>query len=624
MKDKLKCFKTLTGSILSLALVLGAVPFMGTEVKADEVVNEYGFEGGLEGWISIDADGDGYEWHSFLDDEENARYPHQFRHGGDDALISESYLNSSNTSLDPDNWLISPKVQLGGSISFYANSIDHNYPDHIGVFVTTGERDDLDSYTLVEDWWILEGWSTGSDDDPEDNWGHYTVSLEAFEGTGYVAIRHYDSSDQFIVAVDDVVISGGAMDEIEADVTGFEGACDGKQHGITVDVTGIASYEISYGTEEGDYSLGYSPQFVVPGTYTVYYKITAEGYYPLTGSETVVIEAPAGMIYQDFDGDCEGWTLIDNDEDEEGWFLTSVDYERMLGSISWSSDLGAREPDNWFISPAVELGGSISFYGTSLSRSWPEHIGVFVTTGDIDDLDSYELIADFVVPAEWTYYTFDLSDYSGEGYIAIRHYESSDNSTVYIDNLVIFPEQASPEGWIQEGDLWFYFEDGEAVTGWKQIDGVWYFFGEDGSMTKGWYQEGSSWYYFKSSGAMAKGWTKVGNNWYYFTSGGKMKTGWLQDGSKWYYLKSSGAMATGWTKVSGKWYFMGTDGVMKTGWVQDAGKWYYMDSNGTMHTGWLQIGAKWYYLNSSGVMVTGTQTINGKTYTFNSSGVWIK
>ncbi|MBQ4271852.1 MAG: hypothetical protein II718_08500 [Clostridiales bacterium] len=623
MKDKLKCFKTLTGSILSLAFVLGAVPFMGTEVKADDVVYKWGFEDGLEDWISIDADGDGYDWFRYgtsdvYADNDNPEY---YVHTGNDSIMSLSYEKENNKVLDPDNWLISPKVPLGGYISFYANAIDDSYPDHIGVFVTTGERDNLDSYCLV-DAWDLEDWSTGNEV-ASSVWEQYTVSLEEFEGEGYVAIRHFNSRDKFVLAVDDVEI-GGQLDDIEAVISGFEGEYDGEQHGITVDVTSPDSYKIRYGTEEGSYIFDETPKYIVPGTYTVYYRITAEGYMPLQGSETIVIEETTGMIYQDFEDDYDDWTLIDRDNDGENWFQGSIqENNNLLASLSQSYGGEGLDPDNWAISPAVKLGGSVSFYGRNVLSGYADHIGVYVTTGDIDDLDSYELIDDFVPPSEWTYYTFDLSDYSGEGYIAIRHYDSSNQYAALIDDIVILPGQAAPEGWVQEGDLWFYFEDGEAVTGWKKIENVWYFFGEDGAMTTGWLKDGDSWYYFKSSGAMAKGWTKISGKWYYFTSGGKMKTGWLQDGSKWYYLKSSGAMATGWTKVSGKWYFMGTDGVMKTGWVQDAGKWYYMDSNGTMHTGWLQIGAKWYYLNSSGVMVTGTQTINGKTYTFDSNGVWI-
>ncbi|MBO4242303.1 MAG: choice-of-anchor J domain-containing protein [Clostridiales bacterium] len=624
MKHATMLCKRAAGGIMSLAVAFGMIPFMGTEAKADEVVKEWDFEDGLEDWISVDADGDGENWFfasSLLEAHPDTKKDY-FVHGGDESLISRSYIADDYRSLDPDNWLISPEVQLGGYISFYANAVDNSYPDHIGVFVSTGDREDLDSYVLVEDW-TLEDRSTADDEDSKAVWEQYTVSLEDYEGAGYVAIRHYESYDKFVLAIDDIKISSVSLDHIEAESTGFNGVYDGEPHGITVNVTDPDSFEILYGTEEGYYSLNESPVFDFPGTYTVYYKITAEGYLPLYGSEDVVIEAPSGYIFQNFEDSCEDWTFIDNDGDGNQWIQAKYDNDMVLASYSYNSE--ALDPDNWFISPAVELGGAIAFYGQSYHSSYPDHIGVFVTTGDIDDLDSYELVDDLVLASEWTLYSFDLSEYSGEGYIAIRHYNSSNQYIALIDNIMIVPrETVAVEGWIQDGSAWFYFEDGEAVTGWKKIENVWYFFGEDGAMTTGWLKDGDSWYYFKSSGAMAKGWTKISGKWYYFTSGGKMKTGWLQDGSKWYYLKDNGDMATGWTKVSGKWYYMGTDGVMKTGWVKDAGKWYYMDSNGTMHTGWLQIGSKWYYMNSSGVMVTGTQTINGKTYTFDSNGVWIK
>lgn len=44
------------------------------------------------------------------------------------------------------------------------------------------------------------------------------------------------------------------------------------------------------------------------------------------------------------------------------------------------------------------------------------------------------------------------------------------------------------EGWIQEGNLWWYrHEDGSYTKdGWEKIDGAWFFFDEDGYMVNGW------------------------------------------------------------------------------------------------------------------------------------------
>ena len=76
---------------------------------------------------------------------------------------------------------------------------------------------------------------------------------------------------------------------------GYEGVCDGAGHGIAVSVTEPASgYAVRYGTSEGDYSLDRCPAFSDAGTYTVYYRVTAKGYFPATGSAKVALTpAPA-------------------------------------------------------------------------------------------------------------------------------------------------------------------------------------------------------------------------------------------------------------------------------------------------------------------------------------------
>ncbi len=267
MKNRLKCIKTLTGSILSLAFVLGAVPFMGTSVKADDGVYKWDFEDGFEDWISIDADGDGHDWFCFStsDAYANTAHPEYFVHTGNDSLMSYSYENGISEAFDPDNWLISPEVQLGGYISFYANAIDNGYRDHIGVFVTTGDRENLDSYELVDDW-VLEDCSTESDEDTQAVWEQYTVSLEGFEGEGYVAIRHYESEDRFIVALDDIELVCGEPGQIEVSSSGYEGVYDGNYHSIAVDVTSPAddSVQIVYGASEGRYNLEDEPSYIFP------------------------------------------------------------------------------------------------------------------------------------------------------------------------------------------------------------------------------------------------------------------------------------------------------------------------------------------------------------------------
>ena len=64
---------------------------------------------------------------------------------------------------------------------------------------------------------------------------------------------------------------------------------DGTSQKITV--TGPAGAVIRYGTEKGKYTLTESPAYTNVGTYTIYYQITARGYYTLEGSASITIQA---------------------------------------------------------------------------------------------------------------------------------------------------------------------------------------------------------------------------------------------------------------------------------------------------------------------------------------------
>ena len=69
--------------------------------------------------------------------------------------------------------------------------------------------------------------------------------------------------------------------------------------------------------------------------------------------------------------------------------------------------------------------------------------------------------------------------------------------------IVIDPGAAG--GWGQnDAGSWLYYENNKPVTGWKQIEGIWYYFDAAGLMqSRGWRQIGGKWYYFYADGSMA-------------------------------------------------------------------------------------------------------------------------
>ena len=219
----MKLTRNTARALFSLLLVLtlvvgvfGAVPAKAASEKS----TTYTFDAGSEGWTSIDADGDGHNW--FWTGDFTSIYAYYANIGFDPslesygetgyAMASASYVNSVGALL-PDNYLISPQVELGGSISFYTHPMDEDYyAEKIGVFVSTTGNTDPASFTEVESWTLTA-----------DNWKQYTVNLSDFSGQGYIAIRHYNCYDEYIFMVDQVTIVEPAVHSHAFTYTG-EGA----------------------------------------------------------------------------------------------------------------------------------------------------------------------------------------------------------------------------------------------------------------------------------------------------------------------------------------------------------------------------------------------------------------
>ncbi|MBO7520286.1 MAG: hypothetical protein J6T73_05850, partial [Clostridia bacterium] len=96
------------------------------------------------------------------------------------------------------------------------------------------------------------------------------------DNTDYIVTRE---GDEAIIRYPD--LTGVSADDVKFDY-------DGKSHAITV--TAPEGATVTYGTEEGEYSLSNSPAYTEAGTYTVYYKVSKDKFTPATGSATVTVE----------------------------------------------------------------------------------------------------------------------------------------------------------------------------------------------------------------------------------------------------------------------------------------------------------------------------------------------
>ncbi len=160
------------------------------------------FESDLGNWTLIDADGDGHNWSLNSDLHLNVS-----PYGGDDMVVSESWIYTDG-GLDPDNFLVTPQVVLGGTVTFWASAADPVYcAEHFGIAVSTSSNIDPADFTMVQEWTMtakgeLHDGPRGTRSD--NTWYQYTVDLSAYAGqTGYIAIRHFNCPDQDALCVDD-------------------------------------------------------------------------------------------------------------------------------------------------------------------------------------------------------------------------------------------------------------------------------------------------------------------------------------------------------------------------------------------------------------------------------------
>ena len=206
----------------------------------------YDFEDGWQGWTTFQ--GNTNSPNSWMHNTEYPTSNNDFTTGygynnSDGFMLSESYISGTSSgagqAVTPDNYLVSPQVRLGGSISFYAGARNTSYcAEKFSVMVSTTDNTNAASFTTVGTW-TLSLSEAGYNSTP------YTVDLSAYSGMGYIAIRHFDCYDQWFLAVDNITIVEGTIDDGSASGTFNYGTS------CTVTATPNANYHFVNWTENG-------------------------------------------------------------------------------------------------------------------------------------------------------------------------------------------------------------------------------------------------------------------------------------------------------------------------------------------------------------------------------------
>ncbi len=141
---------------------------------------------------------------------------------------------------------------------------------------------------------------------------------------------------------------------------------------------------------------------------------------------------PMNYIYDFETCTKEGWT---------GWDLGGTENNSHQGLYylcsPWHSPQETADVKDWLISPQISLGGTLSFYIRRLNYNYDDRFQVYVsTTGN--NISDFTAISEVISPSS-TYglYEFDLSNYSGDGYVAIVHVSAGGQAYVYVDDINI-------------------------------------------------------------------------------------------------------------------------------------------------------------------------------------------
>ena len=164
-----------------------------------------------------------------------------------------------------------------------------------------------------------------------------------------------------------------------------------------------------------------------------------------------------------YEEELEGWAILDVDQDGYGWGLAYTDDEQTDLCFKSDSYYSGAEltPDNWLIAPLHKLEGVCKFKIAHKS-SYPEKMEVMIgmedaIDGNLVSTDEFTTIASYTTTGnDFEEQTIDLSSYNGAmGYVVFRHYGTTNQWTLYLDDIFI----GDPNAEIVEPAEWIYPEE---------------------------------------------------------------------------------------------------------------------------------------------------------------------
>ena len=283
----------------------------------------YGFENGMQGWTTIDADGHGDAW---------SRVSYGAHEGSYCMRASYNYSYSHN------DFLVSPRIKFGGKLVFYARryGTGTGYDDYFRVYLSTSGNTSA-SYFTTE--------LTNGNVAAPSTYTRYEYDLSAYQGEGYVAIVYTAPANQWYLYVDDITIiedssspGGGGS---SGDVT-FQWE-PGGMHGADITVTPTETTTYTVTAYQDNTPVGSAEQTIVVYQDPLLSISTNTGSAEICEGDTIVLYVTVGGGTDVKVGDivCTDGSLVKpSDWPCDKTAKGIVFYVDATGQHGWAVDLG--------------------------------------------------------------------------------------------------------------------------------------------------------------------------------------------------------------------------------------------------------------------------------------------
>lgn len=475
---------------------------------------EFAFDfdnGTIDGWQTIDADGDGFNWRITTD----ILGPGNGHNGSRYCVISQSFTNDTDSPLTPDNYFVTAEKYLikdGSQLSFYVCAQDATWSaEHYGIAISTTGNTNPEDFTMIWEETLSAKSGDGIRNDAKQGaWYLKRIDLSKYaEQEVYIAFRHFNCTNQFYVNIDDIVLVNESKnaksvvsydvyldDVLEATVT-----TPYYQHDIESEefwnagplhVTKVVANYVSGSSEAVEYGWMANPCDSYEGAS----EFTAECFdgravlnWYLPGQE--IPEISDSFFFDFEDETLNGWNTIDADGDLITW-MSSANYMESGHGNNGSQHYALSEsfsaqytqiltPDNYLVTSekyAIKEGSKLTFFVCAQDPSFAaEHYGIAISLAGNSDPSDFTMIWEETLSAkgekgtrsdrqtEWTKKCVDLSEFAGRDiYIAFRHFDCTDQYMLNIDDITLTTDNKGGETGIFRPLGVMIFRDGELLT----------------------------------------------------------------------------------------------------------------------------------------------------------------